>query len=290
MSTILILAVILLYSFQTLFCKMFTDRYPGKPELASPVFGALEGVFIFLLSWVWQGFRFQADTLTLLLGIGNAAILLGYNTFLIKASSRGSYAFMNVMLLFGGILVPILYNSFILGDELKLYQIGGIGLMLLACLLMNLTEIRLKGTPLIYYVLCGLLFLFNGLYSVMLKLQSDHNPAQSGEMVMMTFGIMSLFAFAQLFAKEKKDTFAAFRLNKKAVLPLAVCLLCAGLAVNALVSVLPLVNVSIFYTVENGGVLLLSALYSIFLFQEKPTVSGIIGIILAILSITILSV
>ena len=59
---------------------------------------------------------------------------------------------------------------------------------------------------------------------------------------------------------------------------------------NALVSVLPLVNVSIFYTVENGGVLLLSALYSIFLFREKPTVSGIIGIILAILSITILSV
>ena len=110
MSTILILAVILLYSFQTLFCKMFTDRYPGKPELASPVFGALEGVFIFLLSWVWQGFRFQADTLTLLLGIGNAAILLGYNTFLIKASSRGSYAFMNVMLLFGGILVPIYWT------------------------------------------------------------------------------------------------------------------------------------------------------------------------------------
>lgn len=290
MSTILIVAVILLYSFQTLFCKMFTDRYPGKPELASSVFCVLESVFIFLFTWAWRGFRFQADGVTVMLGIGNAVVLWGYNTFLIKASARGSYAFLNVMMLFGGILVPILYNTFVLGDSLEVYQIAAIGLMLLACLLMNLKEIRLKGTALIYYVFCGLLFLFNGLYGVMLKLQADHNDAQSGEMIMLTFGIMGMIALGQLVLQERKNTMSAFKMDRKSMLPLVICLLCAGLAINALVLVLPLVNASIFYTVENGGVLLLSALYSVFLFREKPTVSSVFGMIMAILSITILSI
>lgn len=290
MSTILIFFVILLYSLQTLFCKLYTDRYPGNPALASPVFCILEGLFICLFTWAWQGFRFRADWITVALGIANALILWGYNTFLIKASSRGSYAFLNVMMLFGGILVPLLYNTAVLHEGLKLYQVVGIVLMLAGCLLMNLRQIRLNGTKLSYYLFCGLLFLFNGLYGVMLKLQADHNEAQSKEMVMLTFGIMGVLAMCQLAAKEGKHLFQVFRMNRNCMIPLCVCLLCAGLAINALVYVLPLVNAAVFYTVENGGVLLLSALYSVFLFREKTSASGVAGMLLAIASITLLSI
>lgn len=107
---------------------------------------------------------------------------------------------------------------------------------------------------------------------------------------MLTFGIMGMIALGQLVLQERKNTMSAFKMNRKSVLPLVVCLLCAGLAINALVLVLPMVNASVFYTVENGGVLLLSALYSVFLFREKPTVSSVLGMILAIFSITILSI
>lgn len=289
MSALLIFAVILLYSFQTLFCKLYTDRYPGRPDLASPVFCVLESVSIFLFTWAWRGFQFQADPTTVLLGFLNAVVLWGYNTFLIQASTRGSYAFLNVMMLFGGILVPIVYSTAFLNDPLKLHQIGAVVLMLAACVLMNLKEIKLKGTKPIYYLFCVLLFLSNGLYGVLLKVQSIHNEAQSNDMIMITFGIMGIIALLQLAAKERKNTLQAFRMNKKCMLPLVLCLLSAALAINALVYVLPLVNASVFYTVENGGVLVLSALYAVILFREKTSVSNVIGIILAVVSITVLS-
>lgn len=290
MSTILIFIVIVLYSFQTLFCKLFTARYPGKQEAVTPLFCTIEGIFIFLFTFVWHGFRFRTDMVTLLLGIANALILWGYNTFLIKASEKGSYAFLNVMMLFGGIIVPIFYNSFILKSVPAPYQIGGIVLMLIACLLMNLKDIRLKETPRIYYLFCLLLFLFNGLYGVMLKVQSDHNEAQSGEMIMLTFGVMGLISLVQLICSEGRNTPALFRFNRGSIVALLTCLICAALAVNVVVLILPLVDISVYSTVANGGVLMLASLYAIFLFREKETPSTIIGIVLAVISITILSI
>lgn len=289
MSVLLIIAIIFLYSFQTLFCKLYTDHYPGKQELSSPVFCILESVAITLITWAWCGFRFEASPTTILIGIANALALLGYNTFLIKASNRGSYAFMNVMMLFGGILLPILYSIMVLHNGLNALQIVAIALMLVACVLMNLKEMKLKGTHWSYYLFCLLLFLFNGLYGILLKVQSVYNDAQSKEMIMITFGMMGVFALLQLAFKEKKNTLQAFKLNKKCAMPLAVCLLSAALAINLVVLILPLVDVSVFYTVDNGGVLLLSAIYSVVLFKEKPTISNVLGIILAIASITMLS-
>ena len=107
---------------------------------------------------------------------------------------------------------------------------------------------------------------------------------------MLTFGLMGLVALIQLMAKEKKDTFKAFKLNKKCALPLALCLFSAAAAVNLLVLILPLVDTAVFYTVENGGVLLLAAVYSVLFFKEKLSTPKAIGVLLGIASITILSV
>lgn len=290
MSTILILFVILLFSFQTLFCKLYTDFYPGKTERSSAVFCILEGFSVALFTWGCQGFRFQADMITVILGICNALVLLGYNHFLIKASGRGSYAFINVMMLFGGILVPLFYSCIVLRAGLKAHQIVGILSMLTACFLMNMKEIKLKNTKLAYFVYCGLLFLFNGLYGVMLKIQTDYNNAQNKEMVILTFGIMGVLAAISLYRQEQKNFFSSFRMNWKSSLAVAVCLLSAGIAINAMVFVLPYVNATIFYTVENGGVLLLSALYSIVFFKEKINPFIVAGLLLGAGSMVLLSI
>lgn len=290
MSTILIAVIILLYSFQTLFCKLYTDRYPGRADLASPVFCILEAASITLFTWIWVGFKFEASAGTLLLGVANAAALWVYNTTMIKAGSLGSYAFMNVMMLFGGILLPIIYSVIALNEQLTGLQIIGIVLMLGACVLMNLKEMKLKATSIAYYVYCLLLFISNGCYGILLKAQSLYNEAQSNEMVMVTFGIMGVIALIQLIVKEKKNISSAFKFNRKCTPPLLACLVSAALAINMLVLVVPLVNVSVLYTVENGGVLMMSAIYAVLFFKEKPTVPNVIGILLAIASITMLSV
>ena len=289
MDVLLIAAIILLYSFQTLFCTMYTERYPGRKELASPVFCILESVCIAVFTLCWIGFDFQAAPLTLLFGVLNAAVLFGYNTSLIKAGATGSYAFMNVMMLFGGILVPLVYSVAFLGNAMTVYQWVAIPLMLVSFVLMNLKEMRLKGSKPVFYLYCAVLFLTNGLYGTLLKMQSIYHDEQKNSMVILTFALMGVIAFVQLAMREKKHTFAAFRMNKKALWPLILCLASAALAINMLVLVIPMIDEKTLYTVENGGVLVVSALYSFFIFKEKPNLPKVLGIILATVSITILS-
>lgn len=288
-SALLIVLIIFLYSFQTLFCAKYSDNYKGKPENSSAVFCVLEGLFLCLFTLAWIGFKFELSPMSALFGILNACALFGYNTSLIKANARGSYAFMNVVMLFGGILLPMLYSIVIRGDSLAWYQFVAIGLMLVSFVLMNYREIKLKGAPVSYYVFCLILFICNGLYGTLLTLQSDYNESQKSEMLILTFGIMSIIAFFQLAAKEKKAVFKAFSVGKKAVLPLLLCLISASVAANILILIIPMVNTAVLFTVQSGGVLLLSVAYSYLFFKEKATVSGIAGFLLALLSITILS-
>ena len=121
-SALLIALIVVLYSFQTLFCTMFNNKYSGKSENASAVFCILESVFIAVFTWAWIGFKFSLSPITLLFGCLNAVALFGYNNSVIKAGARGSYSFMNVSQLFGGIIVPLLYTTIFLGDSLRWYQ------------------------------------------------------------------------------------------------------------------------------------------------------------------------
>ena len=289
LSVLLIAGIILLYSFQTLFCTLYNHRYPGKAEWAAPTFCALEGVFITLITWALNGFRFHLSPPTLLFGVLNALVLLGYNSSLMAAGKRGSYAVFNMSLQYGAILIPMAYSALFLREGTTPVQWAGVGLMLIAFLLMNWERKIEKTAKKGFYVFCALLFLFNGLYSVFLKMQSMACENESAEMIMLTFGVMGLAALIRLAAAEKRNTLRAFRQSRRSLPPLIACLLSAGLAINGLVAVLPRVNSVVLYTVENGGVLLLSCLYAVLLFREKPAPKKVAGVAVAIVSITLLS-
>ena len=288
MSIFLIIALVLLYSLQTLFCKFYSDNYSGKKELSSPVLCVTQSIAIALLSLAFAKFKFEISLLSFIFGALNAAVLFGYNTSLIKAGDRGSYAFMNMMMLFGGIFVPLVYVSISTGEFPSGVECVAISTMIIACVLMNVENIKLGGAKLSYYIFCLLLFIFNGLYGTLLKVQEQYNAAESQEMVVITYGLMGVIALAQLLAKEKKDTVNAFRVNKKCALFLIMFLIISGLAVNVLVLLLGYLNVAVLYTVDNGGVMMLSALYSITLFKEKATPLKIVGIVVAVASLCVL--
>ncbi len=287
-STLLIIALILLYSLQTLFCKFYSDNYTGKRELSSPVLCVAQSIAIALLSLAFAGFSFKISLISFVFGALNAAVLFGYNTSLIKAGERGSYAFMNMMMLFGGIFVPLVYVSISTGEFPSIVECIAILTMIGACVLMNVENIKLGGAKLSYYVFCLLLFVFNGLYGTLLKAQEQYNAKESQEMVIISYGLMGVIALVQLLAKEKKNTLSAFRFNKKCALFLVLFLIISGLAVNVLVLLLGYLNAAVLYTVDNGGVMMLSALYSITLFKEKATPLKVIGIIIAVVSLCVL--
>lgn len=291
---LILLLVVVLYSFQALFVKLYADANPNGPEKSTQVFCVIESVVIVLVTLAFKGFQVHFSLQTVLLGALTALCLFVFNITQIQAGQRGSYAFMTMVIPFGGLLGPILYSAIFLGEAGALTPLKwlAVGVMMIAFVLMNIGGLELKGAGWIYYLCCGLLFLSNALYCVFLKMQDVFNPSESKELVIVTFFLMGIMALCELLWKnrkkeEKKDLFA---LPGKAWIYLFIGLFSAAFAVNVLVLALSRINVVVVYAVNNGGVMLLSALFALFIFKEKlSTVKGL-GILLAILSIVALSV
>lgn len=306
MQILLIIAIIVLYSLQTLFCTFFNRKYKGREDLSSSVFCILQGAFIvvFTLVWMafdinaspdgfsakWIGFNFSPSFFTILIGILNATVLFGYNTALIKAGAKGSYAFMNVAMLFGGILIPAVYEMFT-GHALEFYHYIAIVVMLIAFVLMNYKDMKFKGTTLVYYIYCFILAVCNGLYGTFLKIQSVYAEKENNEMIIITFGGMGLIALIQLAFKEKTQMLSAFKMGRAAITPMILCFIVAATAINVYMILIPLLGnvVTILYTLDNGGVLVLSAISSVIFFKEKIDSFKLLGIILAVLGIIALA-
>lgn len=289
-SVFFIFIIIVLYSFQTLFCTLFNKAYAGPKRLASTVFCTLEGLTIAIGTLCFIGFRFRPSPATWLIGLGTAAADIVYNISLLRGTDKGPYAMLNIVMLFGGLILPILYAALFLDSPVTPLKCGAVILMLISLFIMNAQEMKLRGLPKIFYLYCVLLFLSNGIYGILVAAEGRLHSAESNQMIVIAFAVMGIFSLLQLLLKEKGSAKEAFRIGKKAVLPLVICLLSATAAINLLVYIMPLVDVAALYTYDNGGVMVLSAIYSFTIFREKLTWQKIVGIVLAVISMVALSI
>ncbi len=291
MTALLVAAMTLLFSFQSLFCKLFSLKNTGKDAAeTSSVFSITYGAFAGLVTLALAGFRFAPSKETLLLGLFNAAMLLLYNTAMIQASRTGSYSLQMISSLFGGIALPMLHEVLFLGGKLSVLQLAAIGMMLAAFVLMNLKGLGFGGHSGQFLFWCGALFVSNGLFGVLMNLQQRLSQgAERNEMVILTYlGMAVVYGLLQM-AKDAKKLKASFRIGREALLYLLLCCISATCAAHLMLHVLNLVDATVLYTIDNGGVLLLSVLYSRVLFRERLTLPQGIGVLLSIASIVMLS-
>ena len=298
-STLLIALMIVLYACQTLFCRLYNQRYPGEESTSPFVYNVIYGVFVSVVTFAVGKGRFAPSTATVLLGLLNGAVLFGYNLSLIKATAGGSYAVANLCLLAGGILIPLFQSVIVYHVPLSALQYAGVVVMLAAFLFLNLDgivggkkEAKAKtAASRLFPLFCALLFLFNGLYGALLNAQQEATGnTQREEMIIVTFLFTALLGFAMLLAKRGRGSLAAFRQTKGSALCMLLCCISAAAALNLLMYVMQLVNVPVLYTVENGGVLVLSVVFAVFLFKEKITPFKAVGLLLALSSLVMLSI
>lgn len=296
MLAFLVTVMVLCYTCQSLFTKLYSANYQGKNvALSSPVFSICFGGFIGLATLAVGGFSFAPSWPTVLFGLLNAAMLLLYNTSLIEAGNRGSYSFLMICNMFGAIIVPLFVGVVFLGETLTLVQIIAIVLMLISFVVMNARSLSLKGASGAYYIWCALLFLANGLYSTIMNAQqqtmlSMSLPAQRTEMIAISYVGMALVSFIIQYVKGGRERIReGFSMGKKSALFVMMCCLVATLASNLLLYVLTQMPSSILYTIDNGGVLVLSILCSFVIFKEKPTWEQVLGMVMAVASIVMIS-
>ena len=277
----------LLFSFQSLFCRFYSSSREGDGAVQFSVFYA---AFVGVSTLAFNRFAYVPSGVTVLLGVMNALILLTYNIAMVRCSSLGSYAFMMACSLSGGILVPMVYDALYLGYVFSAFQLVAIALILVAFVLMNLEGFAARKNSR-YLIWCAILFVANGLYGVLMNLQQTlMNFTLRSEMIITTFLGMALMTSAFQLLVARKDFLNGFRVSRRTALYALLSALSATLAVNLMMIMMKSVNITMLSVMDNGGVLVLSALYAFTLFKEKPKPSGVLGLVLVGVGVIMLSI
>ncbi len=284
---------ILCYTFQGLFGKTYSSAYAGNESDATPVFSVLYGLIVGLgVLGVVMGLRFEASLATWGMGIANGLMLFLYNLGVIKASRTGPFSLQSIFRLFGGVVVPMAFSLILWGEKLSGLQIAGIVVMLASFVVINLDGNAFKGIKKGYAGWVALLFTVNGLYgTLMAGQQKVMENTQGNEMIVITFLSSAIISLISLVVTRRKDTLKAFQMNGKAWGSAVGAGIVAALAVVQLMLLIGRLGdmLSVFYTVENGLVLVMTVVMSAIMFKEKLNRNVIIGIVLSVASLVMLS-
>ncbi len=288
----MIVSCIFCYTFQGLFGKMYSAAYTGDENDATPVFSTLYGVIVGVsVLAVALGFRLNASPATWGLGVANGLTLFLYNLGVIKASRKGPFSLQSIFRLFGGVVMPMLFATVFWGEQLSVLQIAGIVVMLASFVVINLDGNNRTSVQKGYAGWIVLLFIVNGLYGTLMAGQQRLMAgAQGNEMIVVTFLSSALISLISLIVNRRQDTLKAFRMSRKAWGSAVGAGVVAALAVVQLMVLINRVeSLAVFYTVENGMVLVLTVVFSAILFREKLNRNVIIGIVMSVISLALLS-
>ena len=168
-------------------------------------------------------------------------------------------------------------------------QLTAIAMMLAAFVLMNLKGLTLRGSSRSFLFWCAALFLSNGLYAIMMNTQQQlMSGAERNEMIILTYLVMAALYAAMQLVRDRCALLEGFRIKREPLIYLLLCCVSATIAAHLMLYVLTLVDASVLYTIDNGGVLVMSALFSCLFFKEKLRWEQIVGIVLAAVSIVMI--
>ena len=269
--------MIVLYTLQSLLCKFYTDNYPGNEENSSSVFTIVCGIVTPITAFVVSSFSFSFSYLTILFGVLNAITLYVYYYLIIKASATGPYSVLISFSLSGAIILPTIANSLFFDERLGYIRPFIIVLIVISSRMISQKSDEQKIT--FGFLLCCIaLGISNGIYGTLLNAQQEcTSPEESSEMVALTFFGAAVISVVKLFLQNKSKALNAFKQTKKSLFFLIVCSLISSFAIHIFVYILPLVNVTLLYTFDSSGVLLLSVIASAIFFKEKLNKKNIAG-------------
>ena len=268
----LLVLCIACYTGQTFLNRSFSTAYDGPVNTATSVYAALYGLIVSAITLCLMGLRFAPSGTTVLLGCVN-----------------GPYALQSIVMLFGSIVVCLVFSTLFWGDRLTVPQMAGIGLMLAAFVVLDSGGINLHGIKKEYFLWITLLFFTNGLYGVLMDAQQRISPQQRNEMIVVTFFSSALLSLVSLAVTQRRRAASAFRMGGAAWAFTVASSVCAAFAVYTLMILLRYIPSYILFTVSNGSVLVLSTLLSAVVLKERITGMTLTGVALSVCSIVLLS-
>lgn len=288
-----VIGLIVLYTLQSLLTKLYTDKYPGDPNMASSILTVVSGLTVVVITFFCFSFcRFTLNPWSVLIGVLNAVALFGYNHFIVKASVGGPYSILMMFNLSGGIIIPIV-ASLIMGWDTS-WDTTFQKVLNAVCIVAIISSVYMvsrkkegdtekkQGITLPFILSCFGLAICNGTYGLFLTLQQQTAAAggegNRDEMVIVTYLSAAVIALVTGLIKTKGRILPHFRQNKMSLIYLIGTSIVFALAINLIVIIIPHFDTTILYTIDNASVLIMSVLISAIFFKEKLSPLNIVGI------------
>ena len=274
-------------SFSNIYSKKYTNNTADTAFFT--LCSAVLSLFVVLVFILMDGFR-GVSWFTFLLGLLFAAVSFVNTYTATRALVLGPLAYTCVIASASSI-IPVLYGRIFLGEEITVFQIIGMVLMLISVFLSVETEGEKKKASLRWLAYALVNFFMNGTIGVLQKIhRASACAGESNEYLFIMFFFMALFTLGYLGILKKKGTVRTAHPFKAAKVFLV--LLGAGLSAG-LINVLNLYlsgafDAGFLFPVLNGGGTLAALILAFVLFKERFTLRRSIGLGIGILSLMFL--
>ena len=295
---IIISLAVVCFAGQFAFTKLYesTVKQNMISLLVMLIFTSLTGMILYLCV---GKFQVQFSTVTLMWAAMLALIMIPYYIVSIYVISLGSLAIYSMFMMLGGMLVPFFYGIVFLVEKITVGKILGTILLSLFIIMQALSakpkdEVNSAKSSTkrkyLFLTLCLLIFFINGLTGVVAKAHQISKGA-TNEISFTIIScaltlILSLILFAFFSLKNRNESKEQILLSVKSK-PMCIMFLigAATYTGNFLhLKAASHVPASIQFPLVSGGVILLSALASAFIFKEKSAAKEWISIAGAFLS------
>lgn len=284
MDYIFLIFAAVCFSVQFAFNKLYEGsiKQTTATALALPLTIGLVGV---VQCYIISGFVIEVTPHSFILAIAMAAAFVPCYVLGIKVLSYGSLAIYSMFMMLGGMLVPFSYGVFFLGEDVSVPRaIGSVllaGFIIMQALIQNSSMAKSKKTTapqrLVFLLLCIAIFFLNGMTGVIAKMHETGDGAISEANFTFLYSavtaVISFVILAILLVKRSNRAEKISQLNDAAKKKPLFSMIGLGLMTNTgnflLLMAAANLPASVQFPIISGGVILLSALVSAFIFKEK---------------------
>lgn len=281
---IFILLAVGFFTAQFAFTKVFESSVK-QTKITALIMLIITGLVGTILYLIIGGFKIQYSTVSLVWAVAFAVIMIPYYMIGIKVLSLGSVAIYSMFMMLGGMAVPFFYGIIFLKESVTICKILGSVLLSFFIFLQAVSSTNNspntennKKTKTVFFILCLLIFFINGMTGVIAKAHqiSKHSVDEISFTVISCFftSVLSmLFLLPELHKKDKPqikiDFKSAFKLKPLIFIILIGISNYTGNFLHLLAA--NHVPASVQFPLVSGGVIVLSAIVSAFVFKEKLT-------------------
>ncbi len=246
--------------------------------------------FVGLIIAICSGAGFILPFKTFLICLLSGVSLSGFVLSWLVLVKNGAYMMIDVFVMIGTV-VPIIFGTILFGESIKALQVFGIGLILIAALIMcsynNSIKQKLTIKSVLLLILCGAANGFSDLSQKLIVTLSPDTHISVFNLYTYVISTIVLFGFFAFLKKDKAED--SLPKIKKAFIHILIMAVSLFLVTYFKTLSAKYLDSAILYPVYQGSCLILSSLMCAIFFGEKLTAKCILGLTVAGLGMIILN-